>query len=505
MKPYTSMGQAKKSMTVHLLILTFIVVLLTFAGRIMRGNHFTMSLILSYDKDLILTDDDIRILWENDSIPVTDYHVYDVSESSIRAKAVTIGLNPDKEGTYKMFIMDNRGKELTKDEIYVDRFLTTYSIKTGNFTGDEAMIFAWILFYIGLVILMPLFYKKLKGPLANSYEAILTCGISVFSLVALIFEIPVYIRHIMTPAFYPTWQWFNDVASGGKYFTIITAPVLFIFCILLIISNINLLRHERPRFANVLGLLLGLIMISGVTVYLLIYYHSGTLLADSHRMLFQMIFNIIGIIITYAECILFASMICGLRAATHIPVPDMDYILILGCGFRKDGTLPPLLRGRVDRAMEFWKKQKEKTGKEAIIIPSGGQGKNETMAEAQAMYQYMIGTDFPEEAIIKEDQSANTYQNMEFSKKLIESRTSDKNDVKVAFSTTNYHVFRSGVWAGLAGLNAEGMGSKTKWWFWPNAFIRECVGLLRNRIVPVIFGMAFLIVVFGMMSWLSYL
>ena len=49
------------------------------------------------------------------------------------------------------------------------------------------------------------------------------------------------------------------------------------------------------------------------------------------------------------------------------------------------------------------------------------------------------------------------------------------------FSTTNYHVFRSGVWAALAGLSAEGMGSKTKWWYWPNAFMRETVGLLKNR------------------------
>ena len=73
---------------------------------------------------------------------------------------------------------------------------------------------------------------------------------------------------------------------------------------------------------------------------------------------------------------------------------------------------------------------------------------------------------------------------MEFSKKLIEEREGSAEDKNIIFVTTNYHVFRSGVWAGLANLRAEGLGSDTKWWFWPNAFIRECVGLLANRIVP---------------------
>ena len=94
---------------------------------------------------------------------------------------------------------------------------------------------------------------------------------------------------------------------------------------------------------------------------------------------------------------------------------------------------------------------------------------------------------------------------MAFSKKLIEEREgaaggtakSSADDKNVIFVTTNYHVFRSGVWAGLAGLRAEGLGSTTKWWFWPNAFVRECVGLLANRIVPEAVCLVILILVFG--------
>lgn len=119
-------------------------------------------------------------------------------------------------------------------------------------------------------------------------------------------------------------------------------------------------------------------------------------------------------------------MTCGLRAARHIPAPVQDYILILGCGFRKDGTLPPLLRGRVDKAIEFWKNQKEQGGKEAVLVPSGGQGGNEPMPEAVAMGRYLRECGIPDQAIMQEEKSRNTYQNMEFSKKLIEERDADR-------------------------------------------------------------------------------
>jgi uncharacterized SAM-binding protein YcdF (DUF218 family) len=54
---------------------------------------------------------------------------------------------------------------------------------------------------------------------------------------------------------------------------------------------------------------------------------------------------------------------------------------------------------------------------------------------------------------------------------------------KVAFSTSNYHVFRSGIAANRCKMKAVGIGAPTKWYFWPNAAVREFVGLLtENRL-----------------------
>jgi uncharacterized SAM-binding protein YcdF (DUF218 family) len=119
------------------------------------------------------------------------------------------------------------------------------------------------------------------------------------------------------------------------------------------------------------------------------------------------------------------------------------------------------------------------------------------MPEAEAMRRYLLSRGIPDKLIRPENQSANTYQNMDFSGKIIRRISPDG---KVVFATTNYHVFRSGVWAGLAGLPAEGIGSRTKWWFWPNAFMRETIGLLQNRWKQEILFLLILIVFFGMLS-----
>ena len=497
------------------IFLLIIVAAICIGGRIASKNIFETDLILFYgDEKEELSD--LRIVWENgeENLPegetapaengmsVRNMEIRQTREDDVRATTMHLSLQPEEPGDYYMTVYDRKGEALIVNPIHVGRFGTAVSMTTGAFTGDEAVLAAALVFYIGIVFISLLHFIRLKGPLAASYDAILSAGVFIFSFVALMIQIPVYVRHLTMPAFYPTWQLLADIASGGRYFVVLTFPLVIIFSVLLIISNIALLRHERPRIQNVLGLLLGFMMIAADFSYMRLFSLSYAGSYEQVRLL-TTVENVLGIVITYAECVQISAMICGLRSARHVPAYDRDYILILGCGFRKDGTLPPLLRGRVDKAVEFWKRQKQATGKEAILIPSGGQGRDECMAEAEAMYRYLVGTGFPEKAIIKENQSANTFQNMEFSKNIIEAREGKK-PVKTAYVTTNYHVFRSGVWAGLAGLSAEGLGSRTKWWFWPNAFVRECIGLLKNRIISEMILLVIVTVLFGAISYFAF-
>lgn len=87
----------------------------------------------------------------------------------------------------------------------------------------------------------------------------------------------------------------------------------------------------------------------------------------------------------------------------------------------------------------------------------------------------------PEERILKEDRSVNTYQNMAFSKTVIEQDAGDIYTVKVGFSTTNYHVFRGYTLAEKLKMRVKGLSAKTKLYFFPNAFVREFIGLLWEK------------------------
>jgi vancomycin permeability regulator SanA len=289
---------------------------------------------------------------------------------------------------------------------------------------------------------------------------------------------------------------YRTIEGASREFMILTMPLMLAFAAAMAVSNIALLLHERHRLWNALGLMVSGLLILGEAIGFLLFTRDFAGPEWEARMN-NTAENVYATIFVYFECMLVGAVICGLTAARHQPAPDQDVIVILGCWFRKDGTLPPLLRGRVDRALDFWKAQKASTGKEALFIPSGGQGADEPMPEAEAMRLYLEAQGVPPELIVPETRSLNTYQNMAFSREIADGRQVRG---KAVFATTNYHVFRSGVWANQAGFPAEGIGARTRWWYWPNAFMRECIGLLQKRWKQEILLLVLLVAFFGLLS-----
>ena len=126
-------------------------------------------------------------------------------------------------------------------------------------------------------------------------------------------------------------------------------------------SNIWLMRHEGYRPANALGIIFAALWFLG-TVFLL-----GMELQVFDLGIPSVVRNCLVFAACYLECI-FLATVASTFLATRFRVPyDKDYIIILGCRIRKDGTLTPLLKGRVDRALAFEKAQYEKTGKHAVF------------------------------------------------------------------------------------------------------------------------------------------
>ena len=359
--------------------------------------------------------------------------------------------------------------------------IITFNEFLGDCTGGSLLMLAVILTLLLLFVLLLREYIASVRENQYRYRNILLLGLLVF-LAFLELDLLWSLR--LGGGLLQTIQTML-YAMGG--FAIVAFPVAFVLSILVTISNLDLLRKEGRSWRNLLGFFLGLLLLAG-TLFpeLLTRFLQQATFVNVHNeqsvwpYLESFVEHGVFLIITYLECILLGAIVHGYKAARHVPAFDKDYMLILGCMIRKDGTLTPLLRGRVDRAIEFAKMQKEATGKDLIFVPSGGQGPNEVIAEAQAMYNYLKENGVPDEQILVEDRSRNTYENFTYSMELIREHAKDP-DPQIAFSTTNYHVFRSGFYAAKQGIKAEGIGSKTKVYYWVNAYIREFIATLRSE------------------------
>ena len=417
-------------------------------------------------------------------------------QADVRDGVLRVPIQPKHAGDAYLSVYDQQGNTVSIHSFHVSPFLTVYDNVDGSFTGDTAVLIAVTVFWLLVSSIMMWHYFQAKGPAFYSYATVYFSGFSLFSLATGGTMLLVTARHLIEPQSFSMLSAYEAISSAGTQFMRVTLPLVIVFAAAMAVSNAVLLRHERLWLQNVLGILVAVLLIAGEALewYLFTRDYAGSEWGLRMRNTLE---NVYATVFVYFECMLAGSVICGTKAARHQPVPDKDVIIILGCWIRKDGTLPPLLKGRVDCAVSFWRRQREISGKEALLIPSGGQGRDETMPEAEAMRRYLIAQGVPESAIHPEDQSKNTYQNMEYSRKIIEEIAPDG---KILFATTNYHVFRSGVWAVQAGLMAEGVGGKTKWWYWPNAFMRECVGLLQKRWKQELALLAVLVVFFGLLS-----
>lgn len=355
------------------------------------------------------------------------------------------------------------------------------------------------LFYLGALILLAAAFVGQLQYNPYSYNTIYYSGFALFDLSVLIAHLVLTGRMLRYPGVYTASQILTLLAGSGRNYILLSFPFILIFSAALCVSNISLIRHEGKRLVNILGIVLAFLLVGGVL--LLCWFDFAVSGSRRQVMLHDLVANLFSAVYLYFECMLIGAIAADIIAARHEPEPDRDYLIILGCGLRKDGTPSPLLRDRIERGIVFAEKQKALTGKELVFVTSGGQGPDEAISESAAMKRYLMGRGVPEARIIEEDRSTDTFENMKFSKEKIWAADAGG---KIAFSTNNYHVFRSGLYARRVKMRAQGMGADTKWYFWPNASVREFVGLLTEHRgkQALIFGA--MVVLYAGLTFLAY-
>ena len=358
-----------------------------------------------------------------------------------------------------------------------------------------------VYFVSAFFMLIYAFLRQLRYNM-YSYNTIYYMGFALFVIFVLASNISLLSLIDKDPGTYGMLTVLYNLVGTSRAFIFATFPFILVFSAALCASNISLIKHEGKRLVNLLGIILSFMMVTGaLIIFFSSRYMSGSA-AEVMRM--EIASQVFSTIYLYCECMLIGAIVANYIAARHIPAYDKDYIVILGCGIRDDGTPTPLLKGRIDKAVEFSRNQYANTGHAPVFITSGGQGPDEAISESECIKRYLTGLGIPESRIIKEDRSTDTFENMKFTKEKLEEEGKSIPDTKIAFATTKYHVFRSGLYAKRVKLQAEGIGSDTKWYFWPNASVRELVGLMtehRGKQALVLLGMIAVYVTLAVISF----
>ena len=382
-------------------------------------------------------------------------------------------------------------KELTM-RLYALPFGILFDSITWNFSGWEIVTACLSFFLLTASAICFFTSRQEKRRVCFSYRSTAELGLAIFFLVASFLRADMLLAFLRGENAGTVWSLLVSTIVTAQTFMRRTAFAIVGFAVLTAMSNLVLMRHEGARPANMLGIAVAIVMVGGAALGI---WMSRSLLRFPMR---NVLLNVYAWLFVYLECLLAATVIRAFQAGRHEPDYDRDYVLVLGCRIRPDGSLYPLIRGRVDRAVAFVKAQAEATGKQAVLIPSGGKGPDEPMAEAEAMASYMREQGIPDDCILPETRSRTTRENLLFSRELIashEGQNENGGDSKAAFSTSSYHVYRGGVLAEEEGWDIDGMGSRTKWYFWPNAFLREYIGLMAADRVQQLISMGILAVV----------
>lgn len=180
-------------------------------------------------------------------------------------------------------------------------------------------------------------------------------------------------------------------------------------------------------------------------------------------------------------------------------VPNLDYVIVLGAKVNED-EISNSLRKRLDKAIEY-----SQANPETMLILSGGQGPDEPVAEARAMYDYLLYNGVPAGQMAMETISTSTVENIAYSKVMIDEIQRVKRErqaremmpiapgpyvvaedkpLQIGVLTSNFHVFRARMIAekwGIPGI--YGIASESDMLLFPHLCVRECAAILKDRLM----------------------
>ncbi|MCF0228758.1 MAG: YdcF family protein [Parasporobacterium sp.] len=245
-----------------------------------------------------------------------------------------------------------------------------------------------------------------------------------------------------------------------KTILIIAGVLLLLWCVYPVTIGVSF------NYGNVTGIVLSVLMM----IYGIWFAQINGFIAAAWKHTAGKIVEILLLIIAAGILVLAAATSIAMISGISKTAGPGDTVIVLGA--RLYGNSPSrTLMLRCDAAYRYLTDNPE-----SVCIVSGGRGTDEVRSEASAMYDYLVGKGIDSERIYIEDQSRDTAENMEFSRRIIEENNLPS---KVALATNGYHEYRALKYSDAAGLEAEALPAWTQWWMLPTGIIREMYGILE--------------------------
>ena len=217
----------------------------------------------------------------------------------------------------------------------------------------------------------------------------------------------------------------NIAGKYGNFIAVLIADTtilaLLIVPFFLIYNGIVMMIKEGRRLSHALSLLLGIAIFAGETLCVIfVILYSVTYDPSEFKAMRRSAWFIAGCVFTLTVIYVSLSFLIFMIYTLFLQIVprerDFDYVIIHGAGLLKGDRISRLLEDRLNKAIDIYRMDPTPPK----MIPSGGRGADETVSEAEAMKKYLLEHGIPESDIILEDRSRTTYENLKYSKQILD-------------------------------------------------------------------------------------
>ncbi|HWD42552.1 MAG TPA: YdcF family protein [Actinomycetota bacterium] len=135
--------------------------------------------------------------------------------------------------------------------------------------------------------------------------------------------------------------------------------------------------------------------------------------------------------------------------------PRVDAIVVLGAA-QYDGRPSAIYEARLEHAVELWRGQVA-----PVLVFTGGKEQGDRFTEGGSGARWARQRGVPAEAVLVEERSRTTYQNLAGAMRLLEGRDPDRDRHRVVVVSDPFHMFRAVKQAADLGMDAYPSPTRT--------------------------------------------